>query len=63
MILHSQCHVYITRDDLVPVGLTFEDLPRLAPWAVKYVGLDGQPCWCAEDLLALLMDEGAGGAS
>jgi hypothetical protein len=45
---------YLTAADLADIGLAPGDVPRRCPWAVEYVALDGSPCWCAEDLEALV---------
>jgi hypothetical protein len=48
----------VTADDLVPYGITPEEVRRRCPTAVERVGLHGERCWLAEDLAELLDADG-----
>jgi len=45
---------YLTADDLELLGVTVEDVRRLDPQPMEYIGLDGRPCWRRDDLAELL---------
>jgi hypothetical protein len=45
---------YLTADDLESFDITVEDIRRLEPQPVEYVGLDGRPCRRLEALAAYL---------
>ncbi len=46
----------ITVDLLADHGLTVADVRRQCPWATKYTGFDGTPCWLRADLAPLLRE-------
>jgi hypothetical protein len=50
----------ITAAELAEYGITPEAVRRRCPWAVEYVGLDGEPCWRREELAPLLCGRGDG---
>jgi len=45
---------YLTREDLLALGVPEVDIDRVRRLAVEYRALDGTPCWRRDDLLEWL---------